>query len=162
MVESSEESLLGSHESKCCWCPAESRNMWFVWRNSSLKINFLHPWESDIQNRCENLTTRPEQKYWIKLLKDIQLRKADLAWFAMGEQELIGCRSGSLRGANITQVWSSLKDAHVPNYKPQASRRHEPLVHVVKGSLTWNSCIKGYTKQSVELVDISCCFFCDK
>ena len=105
----------------------------------------------------KNLTTRPEQKYWIKLLEDIQLRKADLAWFAMGEQELIGCRSGSLRGANITQVWSSFKNVNVPNNKPQASRRHETLAHGVKGSLTWNSSIKRYTKWSVELADISCC-----
>ena len=70
MVESSEESLLGSHESKCCWCPAESRNMWFVWRNSSLKINLLHPWESDIQNRCEKFNN----KTWAEILNKASKR----------------------------------------------------------------------------------------
>ena len=104
----------------------------------------------------KNLTRRHEQKYWIKFLKDIQLVQT-LRKLPRENRSILESRSSSLRGANITQVWSSFKNVNVPNNKPQASRRHETLAHGVKGSLTWNSSIKRYTKWSVELADISCC-----
>ena len=53
--------------------------------------------------------------------------------------------SRSLRGAKImTQVWSSLKHAYVPNSNNelQTRRRRETSVRVVEGSHTFNSCIK--------------------
>ena len=89
MVESSEVSLLRRRKNKCCWCPAESRNMWSVWRSFSLKNSLLHSWESVIQNWCEKFN----KKTWAEILNQVSKRypaEADLAWIAMREQENIG------------------------------------------------------------------------
>ena len=88
----------------------------FHWRTTS---SFLERVSSRIG--VKSLTRRPEQKYWIKFLKDIQLKQTlrELPW---ENRRILDSRSRSLRGANITQVWSSLINAYVPNKKPQANR----------------------------------------